>query len=220
MKNKIYQQIAKLGKAYGADKIVLFGSRARNDHRERSDIDIAVYGLADSARAAFRSAVEELPTLLDFDIVFIDENTDSALLLNIQKDGITLMSKLDEKYNKFISATDKLCAAIDDYDKYGLDTIRDGVIQRFEFCTELAWKTLREYLTEQGYTDLNSPKNVMKTAFADGILNDEQGWLDILDSRNITSHVYDEATAEKIFNNIRGTYADLFKQLTAQIKVK
>lgn len=220
MNNKIYQQIAKLGKAYGADKIVLFGSRARNDHRERSDIDIAVYGLADSARAAFRSAVEELPTLLNFDIVFIDDNTDSALLLNIQKDGITLMSKMDEKYNKFIAATDKLCAAIDDYDKYGLDTIRDGVIQRFEFCTELAWKTLREYLTEQGYTDLNSPKNVMKTAFADGILNDEQGWLEILDARNITSHVYDEATAEKIFNNIRGTYADLFKQLTARIKVK
>lgn len=220
MNNKIYQQIAKLGKAYGADKIVLFGSRARNDHRERSDIDIAVYGLADSARAAFRSAVEELPTLLNFDIVFIDDNTDSALLLNIQKDGITLMSKMDEKYNKFIAATDKLCAAIDDYDKYGLDTIRDGVIQKFEFCTELAWKTLREYLTEQGYTDLNSPKNVMKTAFADGILNDEQGWLEILDARNITSHVYDEATAEKIFNNIRGTYADLFKQLTARIKVK
>ncbi len=219
MNNKIYQQIAKLGKAYGADKIVLFGSRARNDHRERSDIDIAVYGLADSARTAFRSAVEELPTLLDFDIVFIDDNTDSALLLNIQKDGITLMSKMDEKYNKFIAATDKLCAAIDDYDKYGLDTIRDGVIQRFEFCTELAWKTLREYLTEQGYTEINSPKNVMKTAFADGVLNDEQGWLEILDARNITSHVYDEATAEKIFNNIRGTYAKLFKQLIDSLRV-
>ena len=217
--DKIYQQIAVLGKAYNADKIILFGSRARNDHRERSDIDIAVYGLADSARAAFRSAVEELPTLMSFDIVFVDDNTDKALLSNIQKDGITLMSKMDEKFSKFVLATDRLCAAIEDYDKLGLDVIRDGVIQRFEFCTELAWKTLREYLIEQGYTDINSPKNVLKTAFADGILNDEQGWLDILDARNITSHVYDEATAQKIFDNIRCIYADLFKQLINRLNI-
>ena len=126
---------------------------------------------------------------------------------------------MDEKFSKFILATDKLCSAIEDYDKLGLDVIRDGVIQRFEFCTELAWKTLREYLIEQGYSDINSPKNVLKTAFADGILNDEQGWLDILDARNITSHVYDEATAQKIFDNIRGTYADLFKQLINRLNI-
>ena len=214
----IYQKIAALGKKFHTDKIVLFGSRARNDHRERSDIDIAVYGLSENLRVAFRSAIEELPTLLDFDIAFIDESTDAALISNIEKDGIILMSKMQEKYSKFISATDRLCAAIEDYDKYQLDTIRDGVIQRFEFCTELAWKTLREYLIEQGYTEVNSPKSVMKTAFADGILNDEQGWLDILESRNLTSHVYDEATAEKIFSNIKNTYVDLFKQLIDNIK--
>lgn len=57
--------------------------------------------------------------------------------------------------------------AIVDYDQMGLDSIRDGVIQRFEFCVELAWKTLREYLLDQGYTEINSPKSVMKQAFAD-----------------------------------------------------
>ena len=50
-------------------------------------------------------------------------------------------------------------------------------------------------LIEQGYADINSPKSVMKTAFSDGLLTNENGWLEILESRNITSHVYDEKTA-------------------------
>nr|DAR07982.1 MAG TPA: hypothetical protein [Caudoviricetes sp.] len=44
----LYNQISKIGKKYGADKIVLYGSRARGDNRERSDIDIAVFGLSES----------------------------------------------------------------------------------------------------------------------------------------------------------------------------
>ena len=200
---KVYNGIAKIGKKLCADKVVLFGSRARGDNRERSDIDIAVYGLPNENRALFRSEIEELPTLLDFDIVFVTPDTDKALLKNIEKDGVILMSKREEKYEKFISAVSRLEEAISDYEQVKLDSVRDGAIQRFEFCTELAWKTVREYLIEQGYADINSPKAVMKTAFSDGLLDSEQGWLDILESRNITSHVYDEKTAEEIFESIK-----------------
>lgn len=218
--SEIYKLVAKLGNKYKAHKIILFGSRARGDERERSDIDIAVYGLHPEQYAAFRSDIDELPTLLQFDIIFVTSETDKLLINNIQKDGIIIMSKIYEKYSKLITAVKRLSDAIIDYDKYHIDSVRDGVIQRFEFCTELAWKTIREYLIDQGYSDINSPKNVLKTAFSDGLINNEQGWLEILESRNITSHVYDESTAENIFKNICNVYIVLFNQLIEKLKDK
>ena len=161
----------------------------------------------------FRFDIDELNTLLDFDIVFITENTAPELLKNIKKDGIELMNKKHEKLEKLIKAVDRLSESLKDYERFPLETVRDGVIQRFEFCTELAWKTLREHLIEQGYTEINSPKSVMKTAFSDGLLADEQGWLDVLNSRNITSHLYDEETAAQIFHKINTVYYNLFRNL-------
>lgn len=216
--NNIYNSIAKAAKHFGASKVVLFGSRARGDNRERSDIDIAVYGIDKSNQAAFRSAIADIPTLLEFDIVFVSGDTDKTLLNNIKKDGKTIMSKFTEKCEKLISATNRLKEAIADYEATHLDSVRDGAIQRFEFCTELAWKTVREYLIEQGYADINSPKSVMKTAFADGLLINENGWLEILESRNITSHVYDEKTAETIFESIKNVYTPLFSELIETLK--
>ena len=216
--NNIYNSIAKAAKHFGASKVVLFGSRARGDNRERSDIDIAVYGIDKSDQAVFRSAIADIPTLLEFDIVFVSSGTDAALLNNIKKDGKTIMSKFTEKYEKLISATERLKQAITDYNNVHLDSVRDGVIQRFEFCIELAWKTVREYLIEQGYADINSPKSVMKTAFSDGLLTNENGWLEILESRNITSHVYDEKTAETIFESIKDVYTPLFSELIETLK--
>mgnify|MGYP004490124459 FL=1 len=143
--NNIYNSIAKAAKHFGASKVVLFGSRARGDNRERSDIDIAVYGIDKSDQAVFRSAIADIPTLLEFDIVFVSSGTDAALLNNIKKDGKTIMSKFTEKYEKLISVTERFKQAITDYNNVHLDSVRDGVIQRFEFCTELAWKTVREY---------------------------------------------------------------------------
>ena len=217
--NKLYQNISVIAKRLGAEKIVLFGSRARGDNRERSDIDIAVYGVPEDKQSLFRFEIDNLPTLLYFDIVFVTPDTDPALLKNIEKDGKIIMSKFSEKFDKFISAVSRLEEAINDYETVKLASVRDGVIQRFEFCTELAWKTVREYLSEQGYADINSPKAVMKTAFSDGLLNNEQGWIDILESRNITSHVYDEKTAEEIFKNIKSTYINLFRDLIAKLKI-
>lgn len=216
--NNIYNSIAKTAKCFGASKVVLFGSRARGDNRERSDIDIAVYGVDKGNQAAFRSEIADIPTLLEFDIVFVSSETNKALLNNIEKDGKIIMSKFTEKYEKLMSATDRLKEAIADYEKTPLDSVRDGAIQRFEFCTELAWKTVREYLVEQGYADINSPKSVMKTAFSDGLLTNENGWLEILESRNITSHVYDEKTAETIFESIKNVYTPLFSELIETLK--
>lgn len=87
---KVYDLLAHLGKEYQAEKIVLFGSRARGDNRDRSDIDIAVYGLDKNKRVRFSESVDEIPTLLKFDIVFVDDKTDPVLQKNIEKDGVVL----------------------------------------------------------------------------------------------------------------------------------
>ena len=91
---KLYSMIADLGKRYQAEKIILFGSRARGDNRERSDIDLAIYAMPQKNHAAFWSAVDELPTLLKFDLVHISETTDIELLKEIQKDGVILYEQL------------------------------------------------------------------------------------------------------------------------------
>ncbi len=86
----LYQQLAELAKRHGAQRLVLFGSRARGDHRNNSDIDLAVYGMPKQNRADFWMDCEDLPTLLKFDIVHITENMNPAFIENIGKDGIEL----------------------------------------------------------------------------------------------------------------------------------
>ena len=91
---KLYDAIARLGRQYGADQILLFGSRARGDYKERSDIDLAVYGMPEENRPGFWMDLEELPTLLKFDVVHIGPGTDPALMKNIEIDGVILYEKM------------------------------------------------------------------------------------------------------------------------------
>lgn len=93
---ELFAQIAELGAKYSADKIVLFGSRARGDHTERSDIDIAVYGLLLERQCDFSEELDNLPTLLEFDVVYVGEATSKELLKEIEKDGVALYEQIHE----------------------------------------------------------------------------------------------------------------------------
>ena len=70
----LYRKIAAIGRRFRAERVVLFGSRARGDNRSRSDIDIAVFGVSPDDLPAFREQLDELPTLLEFDLVFVTED--------------------------------------------------------------------------------------------------------------------------------------------------
>ena len=88
-------QLPALARKYGARRLVLFGSRARGDHRPRSDIDLAIYDMPEENRATFWLEVEELPTLLKFDLVHVSPGMDLVFLGNIEKDGVTLYASED-----------------------------------------------------------------------------------------------------------------------------
>jgi len=94
---------------------------------------------------------------------------------------------------------------------------RDGVIQRFEFTFELLWKTLKLFLLAEGI-NTNSPKEVFKETFRFGLLGDEKLFLDMLDDRNKTSHIYSEDVSKEIFDRIKKNYLTAIKKLLKEIK--
>ncbi len=90
----LYGQIREIAEKYGAEKVVLFGSRARKDHYEKSDIDLAVYGCRCFDQMLL-DLEENLWTLLALDVVNMDcIAKDSELIQEIERDGVMLYEKI------------------------------------------------------------------------------------------------------------------------------
>lgn len=81
-----------------------------------------------------------------------------------------------------------------------------GLIQSFEYNHELAWKTQKDYLEDQGYEDLIGSKDVARKAFEVGLVKDGSVWLEMIKSRNLSSHTYNEEVTKKIVTAITDDY--------------
>lgn len=83
------------------------------------------------------------------------------------------------------------------------DLLRDGVVQRFEYGFELSWKLLRRFLTLYGLERVEQLTNreIFRLGFEQGLLDEADTWLVFLRHRNLTSHIYDEATAQRVFSS-------------------
>jgi len=90
------------------------------------------------------------------------------------------------------------------------DLEKDGVIQRFEFTFELFWKFLKAFLEYNGI-ECYSPRNCIKTAFRYKLLEDDEIFLDMLEDRNKSSHIYNKQQAEEIFERIKSVYAKILE---------
>ena len=120
-----------------------------------------------------------------------------------------------QKIENYHHAVAQLEQAVAVYSKDQSDSLyRDGLIQRFEFTVELAWKSLKEYLEDQGSViTMASPRAVLKDAYTAGIIMDAETWDAIIRSRNVTSHVYDEQTAIDVAVQICRDYLPVLKKL-------
>ncbi|MDP4269466.1 MAG: nucleotidyltransferase substrate binding protein [Bacteroidota bacterium] len=90
---------------------------------------------------------------------------------------------------------------------------RAGLIQFFELSFELGWKVLKDYLEEQGFADVKSPRAAIKKDFETELVTDGHTWLQALEDRNLTTQTYDEETAQEVEHLIRNIYYPLLKEL-------
>lgn len=96
-----------------------------------------------------------------------------------------------------------------------------GLIQAFEYTHELAWNTLKDFLENRGIRNLYASKDTTREAFRTGLIQNGEAWMDMITSRNLTSHTYDEAVAAKIVYAILNTYVPEFETLQVKLdKIK
>ncbi len=90
---------------------------------------------------------------------------------------------------------------------------KQGVIQGFEYTHELAWNVIKDYLEFQGIVGLIGSRDATREAFKRGLIGDGETWMEMIKSRNLTSHAYDQATVEKILAAILSRYFPEFQKL-------
>ena len=123
------------------------------------------------------------------------------------------MKNFEAKFENFKNALSRLKEAVNAYEEND-EFINDCIIQRFEFTYELSHKMLKKYMEEQGINfEVSFPKTVIKEAYANHLINNEQVWLNMLNDRNTTSHMYDKKIADRIVKNIMESYIEEFDNL-------
>jgi nucleotidyltransferase substrate binding protein (TIGR01987 family) len=87
----------------------------------------------------------------------------------------------------------------------------EGLIQRFEYTFELAWKCLQDLLYERGYDNVRGPRPVIEQAFQDGLISDGPTWLTMLKARNETTHLYNEVIFADIIKKVKTSFLEALK---------
>ena len=125
------------------------------------------------------------------------------------------LERVKDKLGNYIKAVSKLEQVINAPEEN--DYKLDAIIKRFEFTYELSWRLLKAYLEYNGI-DAKAPRDCFKEAFAAGVIEDGEGWIDMLEDRNITSHTYNEEDARVICRRISDFHLGRFLKLMAVIK--
>lgn len=96
----------------------------------------------------------------------------------------------------------------------------EGLIQRFEYTFELAWKVMQDFLRYKGYEFVEGPNGTLAQAFEDGLISNHDGWRRMAKARITTSHTYNEEDAANVAGEIYDEYAELLRNLDAKLIVE
>jgi len=212
------------------EEAILYGSRATGRYYEGSDIDIALKFRADRNRIyRIRDELDQLNVVYTFDVIDYHEICNASLRRRIDAEGRVLFStnrkgevmmsadKVSDRIEVLARALAKLHESLQ-RDYMADDVVVDATIQRFEFTYELSWKLMKAYLEYNGNTEGVSPRRAIQESFKEGLVSDGEGWLQMLQDRNLTSHTYDSETALKILAHIRERYVVLFDALLEGVR--
>ncbi len=212
------------------EQIWLFGSRARGDNAERADIDIAICCPEATEEDWHRilEIIDTADTLLKIDCVRFDRLEDNdKLKQNIIKfkkvlycKGARLVETVFWKdyFDSLGQAIIKFGEVIRHKDVEKNDYMQDASIQRFEFVIELFWKVLKKILSYEK-VDSTTPRDVLSKSFQFKLIDNEKVWLNMLDDRNNTTHVYKQEDAKRVFESIK-TYLPVFEKTYSALKIK
>lgn len=121
-----------------------------------------------------------------------------------------------QRFSNFNKALTQLQKFIDKGELSELEA--QGLVKAFEYTYELAWNTIKDFLEFSGQSDIYGSRDAIRKGFQLGLITDGDGWMDMLKSRNQTSHTYNEETAKQINNAVVTRYYDLFIRLKTKFE--
>jgi nucleotidyltransferase substrate binding protein (TIGR01987 family) len=121
-----------------------------------------------------------------------------------------------QRFANFQKAFSQLTKFIDKGELSELE--EQGLIKAFEYTFELAWTTLKDFLEYRGQSDIYGSRDAIRKAFQLNLIEDGENWMDMLLSRNRTSHTYNRETAEQICQAVKNVYFSLFQQFEKQMQ--
>jgi nucleotidyltransferase substrate binding protein (TIGR01987 family) len=90
------------------------------------------------------------------------------------------------------------------------EMIKEGLIQRFEYTHELAWNTMKDYADYQGIQNIGGSRDATREAFQMNLIKDAHVWMEMIKSRNLTTHTYNKDVADDIYVKILRQYFSAF----------
>lgn len=116
-------------------------------------------------------------------------------------------------YSSLIRAAQTFAEALDEARTPQASTVvRDGAIQRFEYCFELAWKTMKRILRSKG-SEVNHARDVIREAAQEGWIDEPVLWFNFLEQRNQSSHIYNQDIAAEVYRHLPSFQLELGKLL-------
>ncbi|MCK9293555.1 MAG: nucleotidyltransferase substrate binding protein [Desulfobulbaceae bacterium] len=120
-----------------------------------------------------------------------------------------------QRFANFRKALSQLRKFVDKGDLSELE--QQGLVKAFEYTFELAWNSLKDFLEYRGQSEIYGSRDAIRKAFELGLVEDGEGWMDMLKSRNLTSHTYNEEVAEEICRAVLLNYFPLFLALETRL---
>jgi nucleotidyltransferase substrate binding protein (TIGR01987 family) len=127
----------------------------------------------------------------------------------------TLDIRWIQRFNNFSKALSQLTKFVNQGKLNELE--QQGLIQAFEYTFELAWNVIKDYFEDQGETGILGSRDAIRLAFKRGLVEEGEVWMDMITSRTLTAHTYNEETAQKIAHSTRDLYHGEFLKLHAKL---